>query len=215
MLASAPLSATENEGGVWITGNYTDSFGADDEPGPWRYTLQFQGRKFTLADGTRQAVGRTGIGYQLNDRMTLWGGYAYYHTHVNHVGTAREHRIWQQLSWTLGKGDWGTFKSRSRLEQRFRNGRDGTGWHLRQQFRGDFPVGDSRRWTLIAGDEIFFYLRDTTWSKAGYAQNRLFLGAGYKFDNGLRVEAGYMNQFIRLRGLPDLMNHLLIVGFRL
>ncbi len=206
--------ATLDESGVWIVGSYTHSFGTQDQPSRWRYSLQGQARKFTLLDGTRQAVGRGGLGYKINDRLTLWGGYAYYHTRVNSVGSTYEHRLWQQLSWTVGRGSWGSFKSRTRLEQRFRHQRDGTGWHIRQQFKVDFPIGQQKLWSLIVADEVHFHLRDTSWSTKGFSQNRLFLGTGYKISGQATIEVGYMNQLIRLRDSPDLINHLLIVKFK-
>ena len=114
----------------------------------------------------------------------------------------------------MGSGDWGTFKSRTRLEQRFREHREGTGLWIRQQFRSDIPVPARDRFSVILGIEAFFHLRGTDWADEGFIQNRVFIGMGYKASPRIGIEVGYLNQFIRIRESPDLMNHLAIVSFR-
>ncbi len=212
--ASPNVWAIEQESGAWLVGLFSGSFGPDDNPSRWRYALQGQFRDFSLGDGVRQGVIRGGLGYQLSSKVTLWGGYAYYHTDVKNVGTAYENRIWQQVNWTMGRGDWGTFKSRTRLEQRYRENREGMGLWLRQQFRADIPVPARDDLSFILGLEVFFHLRDTDWADKGFIQNRVFIGLGYKASPRVRVEVGYLNQFFRVREAPDLMNHLAIVSFR-
>lgn len=213
-LASPDVRALEQENGAWLVGLYSGSFGSEDKPNPWRYALQGQYRSFSRADGVNQGVMRVGLGYQLNSKVTLWGGYAYYHTDVKNVGTANENRTWQQVNWTIGSGDWGTFKSRTRLEQRFREHRQGSGLWIRQQFRSDIPVPARDRLSIILGIEAFFHLRSNDWADEGFIQNRVFIGMGYKVSSRIRVEVGYLNQFYRVREAPDLMNHLAIVSFR-
>jgi hypothetical protein len=208
------LKATEHETGVWVVGAVSDAFGTDDEPSRWRYMVQGQLRSFSLLDGTRQAVIRGGLGYQASPDVRLWGGYAFYHTHVVHVGSADEHRFWQQVDWTMGRWGWGTLKSRTRMEQRIRENRDGTGWWLRQRFRADIPIKKKEGLNFILAAEAFFHLRDTAWSNEGFSQNRLIVGLGYRVSPGLGIEVGYMNQYYRIRNLPNLMNHLAILSFR-
>lgn len=213
-LRSPDVRATENESGAWLIGSFSGSFGSDDRPSHWRYALQGQYRNFSLGDGVRQGIIRAGLGYQVNSKVTLWGGYAYYHTDVDNVGTAHESRSWQQVNWTMGGGDWGTFKSRTRLEQRFREHREGTGLMLRQQFRLDIPVHARDSLSYILGVEVFFHLRTTDWAEKGFNQNRIFIGLSFKISPRMRLEVGYMNQFIRIRQLPDLINHLAIVNLK-
>jgi hypothetical protein len=213
-LASPDVRALEQESGAWLVGLLSGSFGSEENPSRWRYALKGQFRDFSLGDGVRQGTVRGGLGYQLNSKVTLWGGYVYFHTNVKNVGSAHENRIWQQVNWTMGSGDWGTLKSRTRLEQRFREHREGRGLWLRQQFRADIPVKARDKLSYILGLEAFFHLRGTDWADEGFIQNRVFIGMGYKVSPRMSIEVGYLNQFFRLRELPDLMNHLAIVGFR-
>lgn|GEM_PF-155886 len=211
---STDIGAAETEGGAWLVAATSDSFGSGENPGNWRWSLQGQLRKFTLGDGLRQGVIRGGLGYKVSSNVTLWGGYAYYHTKLQNFGTAREHRIWQQVSWTVGRWGWGTLKSRTRLEQRFRENRDGTGWWVRQLFGVEIPIGGRDNLDFILAAEGYFHLKETGWSDDGFVQNRVYVMLGYKPSRKLRIEAGYLNQYFRVRGSPNLMNHVAVVSFR-
>lgn len=214
VLCVSDVQATDHESGIWAIASISRAFGPAEEPSPWRWSVQGQARKFSLLDGTRQGIIRGGIGYQISPNVTLWGGYAYYHTRVVNVGSTYGNRLWQQVNWTMGRWGWGTLKSRTRMEQRFREGRDGMGWWVRQQFRIDAPFGESGKFSFILGNESFIYLKETTWNDQGYIQNRLFTGLGYKASPKVTMELGYMNQHVRIRESADLINHLAILNFK-
>jgi len=114
----------------------------------------------------------------------------------------------------MGRWNWGMLKSRTRMEQRFRENRDGTGWWIRQRFSINVPIGGRGDLKFILADESYFHLKDTTWSDSGWIQNRVFVMLGYKPSPKLRIEAGYLNQYFRVRGSSYLMNHLAVVSFR-
>ena len=214
VLFAQVLDAAENEWGAWMVVSKSGPLGSGDQPGPWRYGLQFQGRYFDRLDGAGQFVFRPGVAWRMNSKLTFWGGYAYYYTDVKNVGTRNENRLWQQINWNML--NWGrtSFKSRTRLEQRFIDERDGTGVWLRQQFRMDSPLESNDDIKLILGVEGFWHLRGTAWADTGYAQSRLFAGLG--FDMGLTtVEMGYMYQHNQIKFSPDLVNHLLIFSLKL
>ena len=213
-LSSPGTDAAENEWGAWLIASKSGTLSTGDQPGPWRYGLQVQGRYFDRLDGVGQFIVRPGIAWRMNSKVTFWGGYAYYYTDVRNAGTRNEHRLWQQINWNMYYWGSTTLKSRTRLEQRFINERDGTGVHLRQQVRLDAPFKSNQDINLILGAEVFYNLRDTSWAQSGYAQSRAFAGLG--FDIGLRtIETGYMYNHNRIRGLPDLVNHLFILNIKL
>lgn len=55
-------------------------------------------------------------------------------------------------------------------------------------------------------DELFVNLRDTDWgARAGFDQNRLFIGPGVELAQGGRVDVGCLNVFTRRAGQQDLM----------
>lgn len=213
-LLAPSARAEESEYGAWLIASADGALFDVDAPGHWRYSVQGQFRAFSLADGARQVVGRGGIGYRFKDRLTAWAGYAYFQLHADGVGTARENRTWQQVNWNMGAWNRAVWKSRTRLEQRFREGRSGTGWSLRQQLGVEMPLSAWNGVSLIFSDEVFFDLRQTSWVQTGFSQNRVFAGLGFKNKGSASLEAGYMHQYIRVRESPDLVNHLLILRLK-
>lgn len=213
-LFTHPVLASDHLNGAWATFYTSGAFHQDGEAGPWRYGLYSDARWYDRLEGVNQYVLQPGIGYRLDHRFSVWGGYTYFRSEVDGVVSANEHRAWQQLSWNVAHWRFATLKSRTRLEQRFRDGRDGTDLRLRQNVRIDARFRFNPRLVFILGNEYFHHLRDTEWTRQGYGQNRFYTGLGFDFRN-VRMEALYMNQQYRVRQLPDLVNHLAVVNFRM
>lgn len=208
------IAASENETGAWFIVNHGGPLGAAGNDGPWRYSLKAELRYFDIEPGVQQYIFQAGAGYVINDKLTVRGGYSYYGTDVHGGPSAHEHRAWQQLDWKIARWGRSEFNSRSRLEQRFFNGRDQTALWLRQRFTwvADLPRSENLR--LLLGLESFHSLRDTPWIDTGLVQLRL--SAGIRFEkSSYDVETGYMQQRRRIDGSPDLVNHLLVVSLRL
>ena len=48
--------------------------------------------------------------------------------------------------------------------------------------------------SVVASDEYFVKLNNTHWGGgSGFDQNRLFLGVGYKSNEHVKLEVGYLN----------------------
>jgi hypothetical protein len=213
-LPAADLTAAEEAGGAWLILSHTGMIGDATDPGPWRYGLQGEFRYFARDPALHQYVLRTGLGFRVNPRVSLWGGYAYFGTDVHGSGSVREHRGWQQLDWDFAVRDRSRLRSRTRLEQRFVDGREETGWWLRQRFLYEslMPRSETLRWLL--GVETFHSLRQTPWLDSGLVQWRVMAGIGFRLA-GTEVETGYMYQHAEVSGRVDAGNHLLIVSLRL
>lgn len=211
--------AAEEDFRVWENVTTIAKLGAiDPELDKWRLWLEGQGRfreDATIAD---QALARGGVGYQLNDRASVWLGYAHVWTSPAGRPVNHENRIWQQVLLTdrAWFGDW---SSRTRLEQRFIDGVSPVEWRLRQFVRFSAPIADTPL-SLVVWDEVFLRLNSTTPSaRFGFDQNRAFAGFAYKFGEPARVEIGYMNQLIQSRSatpaaqrFTERMNHILSVS---
>ena len=106
------------------------------------------------------------------------------------------------------------FLSRTRLEQRFRDGGDDTGWRLRQFFKFTYPLPNKPSVSLVGYDEMFFALNNTDWgAKSGFDRNRLFLGAAWVLGKkGRWAEIGYLNQYVNKASGRNLMEHILSVS---
>ena len=89
------------------------------------------------------------------------------------------------------------------------NGGRETGLRLRQMLKANKPLEANPNFSFILSDEMFLNLNDTDWGvRSGFDQNRLFLGAGYVFNPTVKLEAGYLNQYVNGARI-DRMNHIL------
>ncbi len=103
-------------GNITATGSL-DVF--DPNLSKYRYWLEGQGRFGNDTSQVSQGMLRTGLGYAISETLTMWLGYAFIPTEEPFVREPfDEHRIWQQLLWNH-TFSFGTFSSRSRLEERF------------------------------------------------------------------------------------------------
>jgi hypothetical protein len=215
-LALGPVQAeTEDDEGLWLLALGQGSLGsADQEPARLRWWLDVQARFSNDADGFSQSIVRPGIGYEIADNTTLWLGYGWIRTSPTSGKDFDEHRIWQQLIWSkLLNGV--SISSRTRLEQRFREGGNETGWRLRQFFKAAYTLPGSPDISLVGYDELFFGLNDTDWgARSGFDRNRLFLGVGWHVGESRHsIEIGYLNQYIDNASGNDLMEHILSLNF--
>lgn len=212
--SAGAAAQTRDDAGLWLAAFGNGPFAAREES-PLRWWFDGQSRFLDDAGGFSQLLLRPGLGYAVRDNHTLWYGYAYIRTDSVSPGDGfDEHRMWQQWMYTPSVDDW-SFVHRSRLEQRWvETGRD-VGHRFRQFARAQYRLTDTPQWSLIAWDEAFFHLTDTDWgARAGFDQNRAFLGVGFKPtpEARFRFEVGYLNQFIYRRGGEDVMNHILSVS---
>lgn len=208
-----PAQAAEHESALWLGTSYTGPLGDGPEWSRWRYRAQLQARGFEALDGARQAIIGLGLIYRLPNSFSISGGYRYFHTQFDGAGSVHEQRLWQELNWTTGGWWGGTLRSRTRLEQRYLQERSGTGLRLRQQFRLDVPLADFQGLDLVSGVESLFQLRDTSWTQAGYAETRAFIGFNKAVSPKLQIDIGYVHQRVRREQAPDFVNHILVANF--
>lgn len=169
--------------------------------------LEVQSRLTDGASRQGQFFLRPALGVQVNPRVQVLAGYLYAESSAPGGALQREHRPWQQLLVRVAGTPGGpVLMSRTRLEQRLVEGRDGTGWRLRQFMRGQVPVGDDG-WSVLAVAEGFVGLNATGWGQpSGLEQVRLFGGVAKPLTRRLTLEAGYLNQRL-IRDSGDRVNH--------
>jgi hypothetical protein len=213
LASSEDVRAMESDRHAWLNVTGIGRLGNfQSGNSPWRYWVEAQTRFNDDVSRRFQTIARPAIGYDLSNRLTVWAGSAWIETEGS-AGTRSEHRPWQQLTWFPEAGVGGfSLQLRPRLEQRMLQGSEKTGWRFRQFVRGTSPLGGSV-WSLILQDEIFFNLNDTDYgARGGFDQNRAFVGVGYQATRIARLEAGYLNMFMRTPHRPDTMNHVLSVN---
>ena len=213
---SAPALATDDNDGLWTIFSTTDAFRSDDGASRWHYWFDAQARYFDLGSGINQYLVRPGIGYELGDNVSAWVGYARLRSRNRSGNVADENRYWQQLSWTAGRWNNGTFSMRTRLEQRSLSTGDDLGLVLRFMTKYVRPFGADGGRYLTVSLEPFVDLEDTDWGgQSGLGQNRTSVGFGWRISKSLSIEASYMNQFIWADSGEDRVNHLGVLNFKL
>ncbi len=207
--------AADDAPGTWLILSTTDRFGAADAPGPWRYALDAQYRWFDRSGGVDQVLLRPALGYDLTPGLSAWLGYAQVRSEGSGGTHVKEHRVWQQLAWQFDGAANSRWLLRGRVEERHREGADGTGVTLRLMLRSRIPLGKRPDLRLVLALEPFIDLRDTDWGlNQGLAQLRTTLGLSFDLHRRLGFEAGYLNQHAFRENRTDLANHLLYLHFQ-
>lgn len=193
-LLATPALASEEDANIWLAQTTTINLGGD-------MTLWLEAQERFTNDASRlgQILVRPAIGYKLDSTTTVSLGYAYVHTDPLVGASSEEHRIFQQLSTRiLGDGRGVTVTSRTRIEQRFFEGQNGTGWRLRQQVRLTAPLTGKAR--LALWSEPFIGFNQTRFQRDGIGLWRNFAGVSIPLSRQLSIEPGYLNQQVRRVG---------------
>jgi len=173
--------------------------------------MEGQARITDEVGGGSQFIVRPSVGARIGRDAHAVAGYAYVRTDPVNRGVTNEHRPWQQVQFVPIRLASGAplVISRTRLEQRMVEGRDGTSWRLRQFVRLQVPVSVARGMQIVAYTEGFFNLNATNWGvRDGVDQWRNFVGIGFPVLPRARLEPGYLNQRISRPG-EDRVNHIL------
>jgi len=215
LATSTPAQDLNHDVGAWFAAAGQGSIESGGEKTRWRWWFDAHARFLDGSEGVDQSIVRPGFGYDLSKRSTLWLGYGWIYSDPAGTDAYDEHRIWQQYTWAKDYAA-NNFFLRSRLEQRFLETGDDVGWRFRQFFKVSYPFSFEPRLTLAAYEEVFVNFNDTDWgAEAGFDQNRLFAGLGWTLDREkhVRVELGYLNQFIHRPTRSDEMNHIFSLNF--
>ncbi|WP_139557227.1 DUF2490 domain-containing protein [Methylotetracoccus oryzae] len=158
-----------------------------------------------------QGMARAALGYSLSDRATVWLGYTFLPTQLQGKPYVAQQDVWPGFRYTLPT-EFGTFMFRTLFETNFIRGDDAR-FRPRQMIRYLRPFEFEERLSLVVWDEFFVRLNSTEWGgKAGFDQNRIFLGLGWTFTPGVRAELGYLNQYVEDKNLINETDNNLIMG---
>ena len=173
-----------------------------------------------------QLILRTALGYKLNDRWSVWQGYAWntvYQNANNQPDFTGEQRIYQQLSYKETFPFLETFPfikilSRSRLEERWIDHTDGTALRARTMLRVDVPLPKMIPDTaFVVFDEFFFNLNGVSGGgpEAGFDQNRFFIGFNHEFMKQFNMDLGYQMQIVNTRKeeMVNQINNIIMMNF--
>jgi hypothetical protein len=183
----------------------------------WSIHAEFQFRRVEFIKNGQQNLFRTGINFQPDKSILFRLGYANIETFsygdypINALGKQfTEHRIFEMVS-LQNKFHLADLTHRFMLEQRF-NGKyssvDLTKEdeyvflnRLRYMFRVHIPFGNSntqRKMPFLGFyDELFVGFGKNVGENI-FDQNRIGVVLGYKFNESVKLELGYLNQIVQL-----------------
>lgn len=196
-------------------GNWLIYFGNFQLNEKWNWHSELQYRNYNAIGDLDQLLARTGIGYNLsqnNNNLLLGYGYVLtenYATPLEKKKSIEEHRIYQQF---LTRQDFGRvkFQHRYRFEQRFIED------FFRTRFRYFIAATISLNKKELEDKTLYFSFYNELFiqpvKNSIFDRNRLFGGIGYKLNNSIRLELGYMNQFFSV-GDRDQLNVVAYLNF--
>lgn len=166
--------------------------------------------RFSNADGLYETEFGVVVTHELSDTVTIAAGYfrvpGYDHGNVTHI----DDRPRQQITVQLGKFLGGSWQTRVRTEQRFRNDGDDVGHRVRPQVRYTLPLGGDTR--LRLSHESYINLNTTDWGqRGGYERMRNIAAVVTPLNDDIDIEFGYLNQyrFGQDPGRRDTMDHVM------
>ena len=199
--------------------NYFGTFKLSEKLG---LHTEYQWRRDDIITHWQQSLFRLGLNYQLSPRVLFRVGYAHIETWpygeipINGLGrNFTEHRIFQMIQLSQKEGIL-DFSHRFMLEQRF-VGRYSSAAVTSED---EFPLLNRMRYLVrlqapLKGKEIkdktaYLALYNEIFIGFGknvnaniFDQNRIGALLGYRFNNIIRIEAGYLNQIVQFGRLVD------------
>jgi hypothetical protein len=188
---------------LWTTASATAKLSDD-----WRLSEEITARFSDKRNGLYEIESNTLLGYRLNKVVTLWGGYTHDPQYSAGHFKVMEHRAREQVTFdNFTRIGPGKLSARMRLEERWREGADGTGWRLRPYVKYSLPLAGKT--ALNFSSEPFVNLNTTSFqSKPGLDRVRNLISVSTPLTKKLSGEAGYMNQYGFVRGGPDTVDHI-------
>ena len=193
ILTPLPAAAATEEAQAWLTESVNIAASPKDT-----VSLDVSERFRRASSGGDQQTVRILIDHRVAKGVLLGGGIAFFHS-----GPEQELRFFEQASVTRG-----IFLARTRLEQRFFDTTERTGWRLRQRFQASIPLGSAKAPTLVAATEFFFQLnRAKASDKPGLAMMRQQIGLRQPLGRSVDLQLLYMRQQSFRDHRPDAVAH--------
>lgn len=196
-------------------GNWLIYIGSKKINNNWNWHNEVQYRNYNVIGDLEQLLIRTGIGYNLsenNNNVLLGYGFIQSENYIPSTETklaVQEHRIYQQFITKQGFGRF-KFQHRYRFEQRFIEGK------FRMRFRYFLGASLALNNNKLIDNTLYLSFYNELFvqpvNQSVFDRNRLYGGLGYKFNNTIKVEVGYMNQFLSV-GQRDQLNIFAYLNF--
>lgn len=187
MLPSLVVSQDSN------LGNWLIYIGNKQINQKWNLHHEIQYRNYNFISDLEQLLLRTGLGYTFSEnKSNVLVGYGYilsenYTQDNSSKMSTSEHRIFQQFITKQAINSL-SLTHRYRFEQRFIE--DDFKMRFRYFLSLTHPLGKKDLFYLSVYNEVFLNTQSSIFDR-----DRLYGGLGFKANNNLKFELGYMNQF--------------------
>jgi hypothetical protein len=208
---ASPAQATDDEQ-IWTTASATVKL-ADK----WRLSQELTARFSDTRNGLYEIESNTLLGYKVADNVTLWAGYTHDPQYAGGDFTVLERRAREQITIdNFAKIGRGKLSGRLRMEQRWRENIDGTGWRARPYVKFSLPLREGSKTALVLSNETFINLNTTSFQKTeGLDRMRNLIAISTPLTKTMTLEAGYLNQHGFVRNGEDTSDHVASVSLSL
>lgn len=162
----------------------------------WRFSQEMVGRFSNDRDGLYEIEMNALIGYKVSKNVTLWAGYTHDPNYAAGDFTVMEHRGRQQVTFdNIVKIGPGQLSARLRLEERWREGVDGTAWRVRPYVKYVLPFKEGGKTALVLSHESFIDLNTTNFQRVeGEERMRNMIAITTPLAKNVNAEFGYLHQ---------------------
>lgn len=173
----------------------------------WRFSQELVARFGDRRNGLYEIESNSLFGYRLNKTVTLWAGYTHDPQYSGGDFTVMERRAREQVTFdNFAKLGRGKLSARMRLEQRWRDGRDGTGWRARPYLKYSLRLHDKA--SLNFSNETFINFNTTSFQRqSGLDRMRNLVSISAPIGKSVNGEFGYLNQYGFVRHGEDTSDH--------
>ena len=217
-VAGADGGSTQNVFGSWNSAMLTGNFGGLSPASErWRWLIMDQNRtRDDSRAGTRFSENLLWVqlGYQVHKNVGVWLGYTHAWIDPLDKPSFQESRPYQDLLVEVPLLE-GKFLSRTRIEQRVTQSSGSVGIRSREWIQFSYPLTFlSDQIGFYFGDEVLFYLNDSSFGRSGFSENRVLGGFNFSFSVHWSAEVGYLGQYVVNPTGRDLFTHNLMTNIR-
>lgn len=189
LLAPTPARASDSQ--FWSSNSVTVPLG-----GRWSFSQDLTARFSDKRNGLYELEANSLLGFRVDKNFVLWGGYDHDPQYSGGHFTIMEHRAVEIAAIDKIAGiAGGKLSGRVRFEQRWREGKTGTGWRMRPYLRYALPFTKGGKTSFVWSEEMFVDLNTTRYQTVnGVERLRSFFGVSTPITKKLNVDFGYLNQ---------------------
>ena len=192
-----------DDGQIWLSGGGTVKL--DDN---WKLSEDIIARFSDNRNGLYEVEASTLLNFKAAENVAVAAGYVHNPQYSDGDFSVLERRAREQVTLeNLAKIGTGKMSVRLRMEQRWRENADGTGWRMRPYLKYSLPLRGKTSLTLSS--EVFLNLNTTAFQRQdGLDRMRNLIEINTPLLKNVTVEAGYLNQHGFVRDGEDVTDHI-------